>query len=88
MRIAIIAHNGQLQISFERGAYSALASLDERNFAAANSALFLVAHLLIRLGYFLGLKKSILIPRKVVPYLGFLCDSSRVFPVNRRKRNF
>ena len=32
---------------------------------------------MIKLGYFLGLSKSILMPCKVVPYLGFLSDSSR-----------
>ena len=41
------------------------------------AAIFLVAYYLIRLGYFLGLRKSILSPQKVVPYLGFLSDSSR-----------
>jgi hypothetical protein len=34
-----------------------------------------VAFFLIQLGYFLGLKKSILTPQKVVPYLGFRADS-------------
>ena len=37
---------------------------------------FFVAYHLIRLGYFLGLAKSILMPWKVVPYLGWLVDSS------------
>jgi len=30
----------------------------------------------VKLGYFLGLSKSILTPGKIVPYLGFLVDSS------------
>ena len=34
-----------------------------------------ICYHLIRLGYFLGLKKSILVPQLVVPYLGFLSDS-------------
>ena len=31
----------------------------------------------MQLGYFLGLSKSILTPVKIVPYLGFMADSSR-----------
>ena len=57
--------------------YTLISQLDERRFAAAKSALFLVAYYLIQLGYFLGLAKSVLSPRMVVPYLGFLSDSSR-----------
>ena len=44
---------------------------------AASSAIFLVAFHLVRLGYFPGLLKSILIPSKIVPYLGFLADFSK-----------
>ena len=82
-------HNGQLQISPRRGAYAAFVNPDEHNLAAAKSAVFLVAFFLIKLGYFLGLPKSILMPRKVVPYLGFLSDSPRevfhLFPEKREK---
>ena len=60
-------HNGQLQISPRRGAYAAFVNPDEHNLASAKSAVFLVAFFLIKLGYFLGLPKSILMPRKVVP---------------------
>ena len=70
-------HNGQLQIQPNQGAYANFTNLDEHNFAAAKSAVFLVAYFLISLGYFLGLSKSILMPRKIVPYLGFLSDSTR-----------
>ena len=69
-------HNGQLQVSLDKGQYDTLDSIDERNLAAAKSAVFLVAFHLVRLGHFLGLSKSILIPQKMVPYLGFLIDSS------------
>ena len=31
----------------------------------------------MRLGYFLGLAKSVLVPSQTVPYLGFLSDSAR-----------
>jgi hypothetical protein len=57
------------------GAYFQLPTLDERNLAAANSAIFIVAYYLVQLGYFLGFAKSTLIPVKVVPFLGFLSDS-------------
>ncbi len=69
-------HNGQLQVPLDSGAYLDISDDDGRRFAAAKSALFIVAYYLISLGYFLGLKKSILKPEKVVPYLGFLADSS------------
>lgn len=69
--------NGQLQISPKQGAYASFRSLDEHNLAAAKSAIFLVAYFLIKLGYFLGLPKSVLMPCKVVPYLGYLSDSFR-----------
>ena len=71
-----VRHNGQLQIPPNQGAYANLANVDEHNLTAAKSAIFLVAYFLIRLGYLFGLSKSILMPRKIVPYLGFLCDSS------------
>ena len=64
-------------MDLNRGPYSQLQTLDERNLAAANSAIFLVCYYLVQLGYFLGLSKSILCPAQVVPYLGFLSDSAR-----------
>ena len=69
-------HNGQLQIPLDKGVYSTIAKAEDRRLAAAQSAIFLVAYHLIHLGNFLGLKKSILIPKLVVPYLGFSLDSS------------
>ncbi|KAK3724613.1 hypothetical protein QZH41_001972 [Actinostola sp. cb2023] len=69
-------HNGQLQIPLDKGDYKKLGSEDERRLAAARSTIIVVAYHLVRLGYFLGLSKSILMPSKVVPYLGFLVDSS------------
>ena len=71
-------HNGQLQVSLDQGPYRSLKTVEERNPAAARSAIFLVAYYLIDLGYFLGLSKSILTPQQVVPYLGFLSDSVRM----------
>lgn len=79
-------HNGQLQISRNCGPYAGL-DTDGFNLAAAKSALYIVASYLVRMGYFLGLSKSILPPRKVVPYLGFLVDSSRqAFALIPRKK--
>ena len=69
-------HNGQLQVPLEQGEYGTLSTADERLFAAAKSAIFLVAFYLVRMGYFLGLSQSILTPLKIIPYLGFLVDSS------------
>ena len=68
--------------------YTLISQLDKRRFAAAKSALFLVAYYLIQLGYFLGLAKSVLSPRMVVPYLGLLSDSSRqVFHLTLEKED-
>ena len=64
-------HNGQLQVPLEQGEYGTLSTGDEGRFAAAKSAIFLVAFYLVRMGYFLGLSKSILTPLKIVPYLVF-----------------
>lgn len=69
--------NGQLEVPLNQGAYSVLPTDDRRRFAAAQSAIFLVTYYLVALGYFLALKKSILVPQLVVPYLGFLSDSVR-----------
>ena len=82
-------HNGQLQVSYSHGTYTDLPSLDACNLAAAKSAIFLVAYFLINLGYFLGLSKSVLEPRKIFPYLGFLSESSlqvfHLIPAKREK---
>ena len=79
-------HNGELQVALDKGEYATLNSANDRHLAA-RSAIFLVAYHLVRLGYFLGLQKSILFPSKVVPYLGFLADSSReVFCLKPEKK--
>ena len=79
-------HNGELQVALDKGKYATLNSADDRHLAVARSAIFLVT----RLGYFLGLQKSIFFPSKVVPYLGFLANSSReVFCLKpKRKEKF
>lgn len=58
-------------------AYSNLSSQDSINLALANAAVFVTCHTVITLGYFIGLDKSILIPSKQVPYLGFMSDSEK-----------
>ena len=65
-----------------------LNTTNDRHLAAARSVIFLVAYHHVRLGYFLGLQKSILFSSKVVvPYLGFLADSSReVFCLKPEKK--
>ena len=52
-------------------------SLDPRklNLVSAQIASFLVCYTLIKLGYCIGLQKSILQPSQSVPFLGFECDS-------------
>ena len=70
-------HTGEIQLSIKAPAYAPLSSQREKSLARASSAIFIVCHTLISLGYFLGLKKSTLTPRQVVPYLGFLVDSVR-----------
>lgn len=69
-------HNWQLQVPLDKGAYLAILCIDKRRLAAAQSALFIVAYYLVSVGYFLALVTSILDPRKVVPFLGLLADSS------------
>ena len=66
--IAIMA-SCRLTVDVPRDFYSQLKTIDERNFAAANSAILLVAYYLVQLGYFLDLSKSIFITSNIVPYL-------------------
>ena len=67
-------HTGELCIPFQSSVYENLPIL-ERSFASASSAIFIVCYTLFALGYFLALRKSILLPRQAVPYLGFMVDS-------------
>ena len=80
-------HNGELQVPLDRGEYCPIDNGDARHRAAAETAVFLVAYHLVRLGYFLGLAKPVLVPSQTVPYLGFLSDSAReVFHLRPEKR--
>ena len=81
-------HNGQLLVPYDKGGYAEIGSAEQRNFAAAKSVICIMAFHLVKLGYFLGLAKSILVPQKCVPYLGFITDSMReVFHLKPNKRS-
>ena len=47
------------------------------NIDLANAAAFIASIVLVSCGYFIGLKKSILSPVQVIPFLGFLSDSTK-----------
>lgn len=67
-------HTRELCIPFQSSVYENLPIL-WRSFASVSSAIFILCYTLVALGYFLGLSKSILLPRQAVPYLGFMVDS-------------
>lgn len=48
-------HTGEIQLSIKAPAYAPLSSQWEKSLARASSAIFIVCHTLISLGYFLGL---------------------------------
>ena len=62
---------------------------DKLNLVSAHIASFLVCYTLIKLGYCIGLQKSILQPSQSVPFLGFECDSRlqafRLLPDKKQK---
>ena len=62
-------HNGQLACP------STISPLSGYDLALA--AIFYVCYLVVSLGYFIGLDKSILEPSQQVPYLGFTSDSRK-----------
>lgn len=70
-------HTGQLRLDprFVPTAYQNLNSPKDVSLSLAKAAIFVVCFTLVSLGYFLGLKKSILVPSIRVPYLGFISDS-------------
>ncbi len=63
-------HVGQLRLS--TGAPSCWSNLD-----LAKAAAFIASLVLIACGYFIGIKKSVLTPVQVIPFLGFLSDSRK-----------
>ena len=70
-------HTGEIQLSPSAAGCDSLSSHLDKSLARPNSAIFLVCFTLINLAYFLGINKSILIPRQIIPFLGFLVDSVR-----------
>ena len=82
-------HVGEL-LRPDGSAYLQFESEHERSFARASSAIFLVCLTLQQLGYCLSRHKSILVPRQVVPYLGFSVDSKSRHSCYRKKseKNF
>lgn len=81
-------HTGEISFNSITPAYAALSSDRKRALARASSAVFVVCYTLIMLGYFIGLKKSILVPRQCVPYLGFGIDSvSQSFTLLEEKKS-
>ncbi|XP_028418834.1 uncharacterized protein LOC114544373 [Dendronephthya gigantea] len=56
------------------------------NISLATSAAYIACYVLIKLGYFVNLKKSSLVPQLTVPFLGFLSDAVRqafILPQNK-----
>ena len=67
-------HNSQIRLPHGSSLSKSLGP-DELNLACAHIASFVVCYTLVKLGYCTGLQKSILLPSKSVPYLGFKCNS-------------
>ena len=80
-------HTDEISFSRVTPVNTALSSDRERTFARTYSAIFIVCYTLSLLGYFIGLKKSISVPRQRVPYLGIGIDSVRqAFTLLEEKR--
>ena len=60
------------------------------NLDLANAAIYIASLVLVSWGYFIGLKKSILIPSQSIPYLGFISDSLKqaFIPPDGKKEKF
>ena len=59
------------------------------DFELADAAAFIAAAVLISLGYFIGLAKSSLLPKRIVKFLGFLVDSQRcafILPEDKKRK--
>ena len=64
-------------------------SSDWSDLDLANAAVFISALVLISCGYFIGVKKSVLFPVQVIPFLGFLSDSKRqafILPEEKKQK--
>ena len=67
-------HSSQIRLPRDSNLVKSL-DPDKLNLVRAHIASFLVCYTLIKLGYCIGLQKSILQPSQSVPFLGFECDS-------------
>ena len=83
-------HTGEIQLSPKASGYASLSSDADRSFARACSAIFVVCYTLVGLGYFIGIKKSHLVPKQVVPYLCFSVDSVQqaLLLIEEKKQKF
>ena len=71
------------QLRLPQGSFSNWSDLD-----LVKAASFIAAAL-VACGYFIGLKKSILSPRQVIPFLGFLSDSQKqafILPEDKKQK--
>ena len=62
---------------------------EEDEFSLALRALYIICQVLIRLGYFINLKKSVFVPTTLLQFLGMLIDSIRlafIIPDEKRKQ--
>ena len=65
-------HVGQLRLHPRANSMDAFS-----NFQLAQMAVFIACSVVISLGYFIGLKKSCLIPSTARRFLGYICDSEK-----------
>ena len=81
-------HSSQIRLPRDSNLVDSL-DPDKLNLVSAHIASFLVYYTLIKLGYCIGLQKSILQPSQSVPFLGFECDSRlqafRLLPDKKQK---
>ena len=81
-------HSSQIRLPRDSNLVKSL-DPDKLNLVSALIASFLVCYTLIKLGYCIGLQKSILQPSQSVPFLGFECDSRlqafRLLPDRKQK---
>ena len=78
--------NGELITSYGPWSTPFSERSDDFRLSAATSALYIVVSLLMKLGYTIGLKKSVLVPTTQLEHLGFIVDSEKqAFRIPARK---
>ena len=73
-------HAGQLRLHAHR-------KNQFSDFQLAEMPCFIACSVLLSLGYFIGLKKCVLEPQRLVRFLGYLCDSEKqafILPEDKR----